>query len=92
MINVIEVIGKYEGKISIGIHNNWAIFITSENAQKAKQEIDNSEVYITGNIESKSNQYCFSYVLKQKSLQRLNGHDSTHHKPLKNKASQTNIS
>ena len=69
MINVLEIIGnKYKGTISPGIHNNLAKFNIIENAQKAKQEIDDSECYITGNIENKNSKYVFTYVMKQKSL------------------------
>jgi len=67
MINVLEIIGdKYEGTISPGIHNNWANFNTNENAQRAKQEINDSGCYITGNIENRNSKYGFTYVMKQK--------------------------
>ena len=69
MINVLEIIGdKYKGTISPGIHNNWAKFNIIKNAQKAKQEIDDSGCYITGDIENRNSKYGFTYVMKQKSL------------------------
>jgi len=68
MINVLKTIKDNQGTISTGIHNNWAKFDRSENAYGAKQKIDNSKCYITGNIENKNNRYSFEYVLKQKSL------------------------
>jgi len=69
MINTPKVIRDNRGTISIGIHNNLANFNTKENSQNAKQKLDNSGCYTTGNVESKNNQYSFSYSLKQKSLQ-----------------------